>query len=438
MLAQLYADHLKTVLARTATALHDAGFTQVAIHSGVPKIAFQDDYHYHFKPNFNFLHYVPLTQHPHSFVVIKAGQKPLLIFLQPRDYWHVVPSDPHGFWVEHFDIRIIRTPDEAKALIPAIHDTVFVGEDVGAFSAWGFQAFNPPTLLAPLHWQRAYKTAYEVECMALANLSASRAHTAAKKAFLNGASEYDIHLAYLRATELMEAELPYGNIVALNDHGAILHYTELQRQKPAHARSFLIDAGASVNGYAADITRTYSANDDDFAAMIHAMDQMEQHLISTITPGKPYLDVHLAAHLGVANILKQFDLVRDLSVEAIVAEGVSSVFYPHGVGHLLGLQVHDIGGRFLNNKGEPNPPPAAHPFLRLTRTIDVDMVFTIEPGLYFIAMLLDEFKTNAAYRHINLAAFNAFKPFGGIRIEDNVQVLAHGTRNLTRVAFAAL
>jgi Xaa-Pro dipeptidase len=259
----------------------------------------------------------------------------------------------------------------------------------------------------------------------------------AKNAFLNGASEYQIHLAYLQATELMEHELPYGNIIALNDHGAVLHYTELQRQSPPQSHSFLIDAGASFNGYAADITRTYSAQNDEFAGMVAAMDQMEQQLIADIKPGKAYFDVHLEAHYGVANILRDFDLVRDLSVEAMVAEGVSSVFYPHGIGHLLGLQVHDVGGRFLNQKGEPNLPPAAHPFLRLTRQIDCDMVFTIEPGLYFIDMLLTELKNKPQARHLNWTKVDSLKKFGGIRIEDNVVVQQNGVRNLTREAFAA-
>lgn len=437
MLNALYAAHLRTLQTRTEAAMARAGCEQVAIHSGIPKIAFQDDYHYHFKPNFNFVHYVPLTQHPHSFVIIKAGSKPQLIFMQPRDYWHVVPSDPEGFWVDQFDIHIIRTPDEAKALIPNLSKTAFIGEDVQAFQAWGFAAFNPPTLLAPLHWQRAYKTPYEVECMAQSNRIATRAHIVAKNAFLAGASEYDIHLAYLQSAQHMEYEMPYGNIIALNEHGAVLHYTELQRQKPAQHLSFLIDAGASYNGYAADITRTYAREQNEFAALIAAMDKMEQQLIADVKPGKAYFDVHIEAHHGVAAILRDSGLVQNLSIEAIVAEGISSTFYPHGIGHLLGLQVHDIGGRFLNDKGEPNPPPAAHPYLRLTRQIEPDMVFTIEPGLYFIDMLLDELKAKPQAQFVNWQKVESLKKFGGIRIEDNIHVQSNGVRNLTREAFDA-
>jgi len=432
----LYADHLAVVLARTESALAANGFEQLAVHSGMPRSAFQDDYTFPFKPNPNFIHFLPLTQHPHCWVVVRPGQKPLLVFAQPRDYWHVVPTDPEGEWTKHFEIKTVREPAQAQALIDCTRKTAFVGADGDAFSSWGFAAWNPPAVLAPLHWQRAYKTAYEVQCISGANLRSAKAHEAAHAAFHAGASEYAIHLEYLRASRHLEHELPYGNIIAQNAHAAVLHYGEMERSAPSERHSFLIDAGAQVNGYAADITRTYSAHDDEFAELIAAVDSMQLALIANIRPGQANLDVHLAAHRGIAAILKRFGFVN-LSEDEIVASEITSTFFPHGIGHLLGLQVHDIGGHFANDRGDINPPPAAHRYLRLTRTIEPDMVFTIEPGLYFIEMLLGELAEKPIADAINWSKVEAFKRYGGIRVEDNVLVTESGTRNLTREAFSA-
>lgn len=438
LIATHYAAHLRTVLARLTDLLKASNYEQFAIHSGAPKVAFQDDYHYPFKANPNFVQLLPLTAHPHCFVVVHAdGRKPLLAFLQPHDYWHVVPEDPQGFWVEHFDIRIIRTPDEAKTLLNLSARTAFVGEWSERFDSWGFAGVNPQELLAPLHWQRAWKTDYEIECIAEANRIAARAHQAAHAAFLDGRSELAIHHAYVAATGCQENQLPYGNIVCLNAHGAVLHYTEMQAQAPDDSLSFLIDAGASCNGYAADITRSYSKYPGLFADLIQALDAKQRALIASIQPGQSYVDLHVRCHRDTAELLQQFDLARGSS-DTLIETGVTSAFFPHGLGHLLGIQVHDIGGHFLDATGTRNPPPAAHPYLRLTRHIGTGFVFTIEPGLYIIDMLLNELKTKPAATMVQWQRVDELRPFGGIRIEDNVLVTANGHRNLTREAFAEL
>jgi Xaa-Pro dipeptidase len=110
------------------------------------------------------------------------------------------------------------------------------------------------------------------------------------------------------------------------------------------------------------------------------------------------------------------------------------VFFPHGLGHLLGLQVHDVGGRLANRDGELAPPPAAWPGLRNTRTLDAGAVVTIEPGLYFIPALLESARDGAAASAINWSLIKELMPFGGIRIEDNVLATTDGADNLTRNA----
>jgi Xaa-Pro dipeptidase len=113
------------------------------------------------------------------------------------------------------------------------------------------------------------------------------------------------------------------------------------------------------------------------------------------------------------------------------------VFFPHGVGHLLGLQVHDVAGFSVTAEGKQKARPTGHPYLRLTRTLEPGFVVTIEPGLYFIDALLSQARTNAHGAQINWKQVEHFKPYGGIRIEDNVACTTGDPENLTRPAFSA-
>jgi Xaa-Pro dipeptidase len=102
------------------------------------------------------------------------------------------------------------------------------------------------------------------------------------------------------------------------------------------------------------------------------------------------------------------------------------------VGHHLGIQVHDIGGHQKTREGGVLPPPEGHPYLRNTRVMEEGHLFTIEPGIYFVEMLLAPFRTGASSGDFNWPLIDALAPFGGIRVEDNVVVTAQGHRNLTR------
>jgi len=149
-----------------------------------------------------------------------------------------------------------------------------------------------------------------------------------------------------------------------------------------------------------------------------------------------YIDIHMAAHAEVATILHDFDFVRDVDAAGIVEKKISSAFFPHGVGHFLGLQVHDVAGFHGNRAGCIIAKPEGHPYLRLTRVIDPRMVFTIEPGLYFIDSLLADLRTSENAKYVNWTKVDDFRKFGGIRIEDDVVVTDSGYINLTRDAFA--
>lgn len=433
-IATHYADHLQVLQQRAAEALRRCQRDHLVIPSGTLHLRAFDDLDYPYAVNPQFKAWLPLTNAPGSWLGITPGQRPRLIFLQPHDYWHAVPREPDGYWAEQFDITIIRTPEDALAQLPPdASRCAILGEPQSALGE--FTPDNPPAAVAYLEYQRAFKTPYEIAMMAAANRTAARGHRAAERAFRAGSSEFGIHLAYCQATGQDANDLPYGNIIALNQHAAILHYMTQDRLPPKPLHSFLIDAGADHGGYAADVTRTYSAHEDDFAALITAVDAAQQALAARVRPGLDYRQLHLDAHLALAGVLHEAGVLR-VGAEEAVARGVSRAFFPHGLGHGIGLQVHDVAGFAASAEGGTIAKPDGHPFLRLTRTLQPGMTVTIEPGIYFIDMLLDELKAAGNADAVDWNRVDAFKPCGGIRIEDDVVCTDGAPINLTREAFA--
>jgi len=434
-LDDLYTAHLQAQRQHTDAALASCGFDSLAIHAGQAHVQFLDDQPYPFKANPHFKLWVPLADAADCWLVYRPDAPLKLIFLQPIDYWYKPPPIPSDHWARHFNVQVIREAAQARWHLENPGRCAFIGEWQEHFKDWGFSACNPAALLHQLHYQRAVKTDYELQCMRNASALAAPAHAAAEAAFRNGASEYEIHLAYLRASGHTEAQLPYPSIVALNSNAAVLHYQHQELAVPAQHRSFLIDAGAQFAGYAADITRTYSAAGDEFAALIDAMQDLQQALCDEVRSGIDYAEIHLGAHLRIAELLHDADLVTLVPRDA-VDSGLSSVFFPHGIGHLLGLQVHDIAGFAVDAHGNQKAPPAEHPHLRLTRRLEPGFVVTIEPGLYFIDALLEQARGSQHGQHINWQRVEQFRPYGGIRIEDNVACTGDEPENLTRAAFA--
>ena len=434
----LYLQHLSTLQHQAEAALDRTGFDSLLIAAGIEKYAFLDDRPYLFQPNPHFKHWLPLQQHPHCWLAVRPGKKPRVVYFQPDDFWHVPPEAPAGEWVDAVELVVIREREEAAAALAdcVTPRTAILGEADAALP--GLVPNNPEPLLNLLHWARGVKTPYELEQMRAASRRAVPGHLAARDAFLRGDSEAEIHRAYLVATGHTDRDLPYTNIVGLNEHCAVLHYQYQDSSRPAESRSFLIDAGAQVNGYASDITRTWAAGGhDEFAALVTAMEAEQLGLVAEVREGVDYRDIHLSTHRRVARLLRGAGL-STLSEEALVAERVTSTFFPHGIGHLLGLQVHDVGGFMAADTGGVAPKPEGHRYLRLTRPLQAGMVVTIEPGLYFIPMLLARLQASPQAAQMDWARIERLSRYGGIRIEDDVVCRAGGEapENLTRDAFS--
>ena len=434
-LHRLYAEHIAEVVRRTADALARSGLEALIVHAGSPIGLFLDDQHYPFKAHPPFKWWAPLLDAPGSMIHFRPGSRPQLVFHVETDFWYQPATLPQSWWPGQFEVVIVNSKDQARAALPRdLGKTAWIGDALPDLLGWGVGSINPPDLSRRLDFTRACKTPYEIACLAEANRIGALGHAAAERCFHGGGSEYEIHQAFASACGQREQELPYNAIVALNEAASVLHYQVLRRTRPDCHRSLLLDAGASFAGYGSDITRTTAAETGDFADLVTAMDQLQLGLCDLARPGADWRDIHAAAVERITALLHESGVLR-CSVAEALDSGASRLFFPHGIGHLLGLQVHDVGGTMADDEGGVLPKPPKDPALRLTRRLEPGFVVTMEPGLYFIEALLGPARSGPHAARIDWKRVQALTPFGGIRVEDNLAITAMGCDNLTRGAF---
>ena len=429
----LYRDHIKTIGVRAASALEAHGYDAVVVHAGrVQRKSPFDDAEWPFVAVPMFKHYSPLEWPDSCVVVTRTDVRQWAV--DDKNFWERPTAPDWSLIRAGLPTDVAEDLSTVRTSLPAGR-TAFVGHEAEAAADLGIDPsdVNPSALVVALEDARVAKTPYEVEIMAAASRRGVLGHRAAESAFKAGErSELNIHLAYLKASAQDDADAPYKGIVALGEAGATLHHHSYE-DRP-QSESLLIDAGATYLGYPCDITRTYVADGngakDAFRALLEGMERVQLATIEDIAVGMNYEALHDGCHRRIGDLMFEQGLVT-CSGEAASAQGITRAFFPHGLGHSIGVQVHDVSCR----KREPK---AENPFLRHTAQIDAGQIFTIEPGFYFIGALMDELKSKPAGSDVRWDRIAPMIQFGGIRIEDNVYVRSDaGTRNLTREAFAA-
>jgi Xaa-Pro aminopeptidase len=223
----------------------------------------------------------------------------------------------------------------------------------------------------------------------------------------------------------------YDSIIASGPNAAVLHH--LPTQRPLRAGELvLIDAGAECRGYDCDVTRTYPVSGDFSAeqADVYALVlQAQRAAIGRCRAGVEYRDIHLAAALDVAQGLVDAGFLRGNAAD-LVEQGASALFFPHGIGHMVGLGVRDAGG-YLPGRSRSAAP--ALRFLRIDLPLEPGHVVTIEPGVYFPRRVLEDPEIRRQHRDtVVWNRVDKLRGFGGMRIEDNVLILDGGNEVLTR------
>lgn len=246
-----------------------------------------------------------------------------------------------------------------------------------------------------------------------------------------GVTERDIQLEYESTVLKAGAEkLPYGSIVGAGTNGAILHAHPTS--KVVNPGDFiLIDAGADIQDYCVDITRMFAADgkmNDRQKKIYDTVMAAQTSSINMMKPGVEWKEVHLASGREIARGLREIG-VLNCSVDEALESLAVSVFFPHGVGHMVGLKVRDVGGMY-----NPNPKKYAGARLRVDLPLKAGYIMTVEPGLYFIEALIKDEETRQKFKtQINWAEAEKWLNFGGVRIEDDILVTAQGPENLTKV-----
>jgi Xaa-Pro aminopeptidase len=269
---------------------------------------------------------------------------------------------------------------------------------------------------------RRPKDSVELERMRRAATATAAGFETAQRMIQAGVTEravqIELEAAFLRHGGDTTA---YGTIVGAGSNSAVLHFTPSTRVL-REGDSVLIDAGAMVQRYACDVTRTYRApgGDPGFFRELYALVLgVNERAVARCVPGMEWRDVHMKSATEIAAGLVDLGILRG-HPEELVERDAHALFYPHGLGHMVGLGVRDASGYL------PGRVRSTRPGLGMLRTdlpLQLDYVITVEPGVYFIPALLDNPERRAEHRDtIVWSRVDELKEFGGIRIEDNVRV----------------
>jgi len=219
-------------------------------------------------------------------------------------------------------------------------------------------------------------------------------------------------------------------------HGEILH-NHGRGSICGREDSFLLDAGAGTPlGYAGDLTTTFPVGprfDSRKSELYAILLSMFAAAVAGLGPGKPFLEVHLKAAGALASGLKDLGIMKG-STEDAVASGAHALFFPHGLGHMIGLDVHDMEGLGEDAVGYGGLPRSAQfglGSLRLAKTLKPGMIHSVEPGIYFIPRLIDRWEAEARFgEFIDYGKLAAWRGCGGMRTEEDWLILPRGARRL--------
>lgn len=283
--------------------------------------------------------------------------------------------------------------------------------------------------------QRSYKSSEEVQQIEKALETTYLMHAEAMKLTKPGIYERDIAAAMECIAHKNGEGLSYP--IIFTTEGQILH-NNYYDNLIADGDLIVNDAGAeSAMHYAGDITRTFPANgifSERQKQLYNIVLKAQQNAIDAIKPGIEYREIHLMACEIIASGLKDIGVLKG-NVKEIVNAGAHALFFPHGLGHMLGLDVHDMENLGEDRVGYTETTKRSSQFglrfLRLSKKLETGFVLTVEPGIYFIPQLIDKWKADKKHTEfINYDKAEKFKDFGGIRIEDNVLVTNTGYRVL--------
>jgi len=401
---------------------------------------YDTDYEFPFRQESNFW-YLTGVNEPDFHLLFDLNTHEYHLFAPKRDadyaVWHgrvkTMDQIREEYQPDHLHVDA-RLPNVLKELDP---NMIYCLTDEQAEFIEELERDTPidlETLEEALTHCRVFKTEWELDQMREAARVNNIAHSEVLRALKPGMYEYELKAIFdynhIQHGLMQDA---YNGIFASGSNSAILHYVENDRQIQ-DGDLFLIDAGYEYVGYASDFTRTYPANgmfDKHQAEVYQAVLDAQNEVIERIEPEVSMEDLHLHAARTMMQGLIDADILEG-SVDDLMENDIFALFFPHGLGHFLGLDTHDVGGY---PKGVERIDRPGLKYLRARRALQSTMVVTIEPGIYFIpALLKPAMEDKEKARFINSKKVKNLLEFGGVRIEDNIVVTEDGYENLTNVS----
>ncbi|KAL3473645.1 putative Xaa-Pro aminopeptidase pepP [Aspergillus californicus] len=383
---------------------------------------------------------------PDASLIYNIDADELTLFIPPISpddvIWSGLPLSPSEA-LERYDVDNVRETIEVNATLADIavsngnKSVAFaIAEQISKGTKFeGFSETRLDILKGVIEKTRVVKDSYEIALLKKANDISAGGHIAAIKASKTATNERGIEAAFI-ATCIANGsrEMSYHPIVACGKNGATLHYGKndedlvdptTQRKKD----NVLIDAGGEYRTYCADITRVFPLNGKfmtETRQIYEIVLKMQLECIEMLKEGVQWEDVHAYAHRIAIKGLLKLGILRG-SEDELFDKRVSVAFFPHGLGHYLGMDTHDTGGN-------PNyeDKDTMFRYLRVRGRLPAGSVITVEPGIYFCRFIIEPYIKNPELeKYIDVDTLERYWAVGGVRIEDNVHITKDGYENLT-------
>ncbi|KAF2972326.1 hypothetical protein GQX73_g1217 [Xylaria multiplex] len=367
------------------------------------------------------------------------------------------------------DVKYINLVEEYLASRLAKVKTLYVLRSSQMPRFAGFDHLKPRLLIDTTSLQpimdeaRVIKSEYEIDMIRKANALSSEAHRQVARSMYGMSNECQIEAAFISSCTAQNAHTQaYPIIAGSGPNASTLHYNA--NNQPLTGRQLVVlDAGAEWNCYASDVTRTLpigSAFSPEAKAIYDLVHQMQEECIRRIRPGVVFRDLQLHATLVAVKGLLRLGILHNGTADEIFKNGTGSAFFPHGLGHHIGLDVHDVlSGDLLRPAGEsmwgkrrPIGPNSLRAMIKQAaigsddpndatatsggreyNTLHPNMIVTVEPGLYFCRPYIEAYflRSDQHRNYINQAVLEGYWGVGGVRVEDCVLVTEEGYENLT-------
>jgi Xaa-Pro dipeptidase len=438
---------------RAVERLRKAGVPEravVVLQGGTPIPRYDTDTEYLFRQE-SFFQYLFGVKEAGFYGTLEVATGRATLFM-PRlpEAWAVWLGTIHppAHFQELYGIENVRYVEELADTLRGLKPDVLLllhgqNNDSGLFAQParfpGIEGFETDTarLYPELVECRFRKSEAEVELLRYVNAVSSAAHVEVMRRCKPGLGEYQLEAAFLHEIYAKGGcrFSAYTCICGCGPHSAFLHYGH-QGAPDGRLRdgdTFLNDSGGEYHGYGADITCSYPVNghfSEEQRGVYDTVLAANRAVQRVLKPGVAWPDMHRLATRRIAEGLRELGIARG-SVDELVANHIPGIFMPHGLGHLMGLDVHDPGGYPAGTERSSDPALRG---LRCGRAVEAGVLITVEPGLYFIdAMLEPALADPAKARFLDARVLERFRPVGGVRIEDDVLVTASGSENLTQV-----